>query len=240
MARTRAEVEDKACIAVATSDGVENRWWQITQPVPSVAFSLRGRIGAALGPGVADVMMREFSRAIDPQAEEDLEADAQTVGDAMALRAFRNARAGRSVTSAAAFVTTPGRVPKAAEVAGVLLTVATFIARYTGARIDAPLLLGVHERNTERDGDSLGFKWTGPSLLHRLLLDSRLTFGGTAEKWRTPSGVKGEDHPGADLADAVNRGSVGGFVGALDDLSTGPDELTLLVAWALLHLWRPF
>jgi len=235
----RHEVEDEVRIAVQVGHGtVERRWWRIVQPPPSVAFSLRGRIGAALGP-VVDIAMREFSRAVDPQAEEDLEADVQTVGDAAALRAFRNARAGKSVTSAAALVG-PGVQAKAGDVAGVLLTVATFIGRHTGARIDAPTLLGVHERNTANDADSLGFKWPGPSLLHRLLLDSRLTFGGTAEKWRTPSGVVGDDHPGLALADAVNRGSVGGFVAALDDLVAGPDELTLLYAWALLHLWRPF
>jgi hypothetical protein len=34
-----------------------------TQPVPSVAFALRGRIGAAIGDTV-DVAMREFSRSI--------------------------------------------------------------------------------------------------------------------------------------------------------------------------------
>src|SRR5690348_15207574 len=117
MARTRAEVEDKACIAVETAAGFENRWWRITQPVPSVAFSLRGRIGAALGAGVADVMMREFSRAVDPQAEADLEADGQTVGDAMALRVFRNARAGESIETAAAFAS-PGHKASAGDVAG--------------------------------------------------------------------------------------------------------------------------
>lgn len=235
----RAEVEDEVRIAVQVSHReVERRWWRIVQPPPSVAFSLRGRIGAALGP-VVDIAMREFSRVVDPQAEEDLEADVQMLGDAGALRAFRNARSGHSVTSAAALVG-PGVQAKAGDVAGVLLTVATFLGRHTGARIDAPTLLGVHERNTANDADALGFKWPGPSLLHRLLLDSRLQFGGTADKWRTPSGVAGENHPGAALADAVNRGSVGGFVSALDDLVAGPDELTLLYAWALLHLWRPF
>ena len=156
MARTRAEVEDKVCIAVETANGLENRWWRITQPVPSVAFALRGRIGAAIGDTV-DVAMREFSRAVDPDAEEALEADAQTLGDAAALRAFRNARAGKSVVSAAAFVA-PGRTATAADVAGVLLTVATLVARHTGGRLDAVGLLGVHERNTANDADSLGFR----------------------------------------------------------------------------------
>ena len=146
MARTRAEVEDKVCIAVETANGVEHRWWRITQPVPSVAFALRGRIGAAIGDTV-DVAMREFSRAVDPDAEEALEADVQTLGDAAALRAFRNARAGRSIVSASALVA-PGRTATAADVAGVLLTVATFVARHTGGRLDAVGLLGVHERNT--------------------------------------------------------------------------------------------
>jgi len=235
----RREVEDTVRIAVQVSaDVTERRWWRIVQPPPSVAFSLRGRIGAAMGP-LVDVAMREFSRAVDPQAEADLEADAQTLGDAAALRAFRNARCGRSVTSAEALVA-PGVTASAADVAGVLTVVATFVARHTGSQIDAPVLLGVHERNTANDPDALGFRWPGPSLLHRLLLDSRLQHGGTAERWRTASGNAGEDHPGAALQEAVNRGSVGGFVAALDDLVTGPDELTLLYTWALLHLWRPF
>jgi hypothetical protein len=236
----RNEVEDSVRIAVEMPPRgeVERRWWRIVQPPPSVAFSLRGRIGAALGP-LVDVAMREFSRAVDPQAEEDLESDVQTMGDAMALRAFRNARCGRPIASAAALVG-QGVEAKAGDVAGVLTVVATFVARHTGSRIDAPVLLGVHERNTANDPDALGFKWPGPSLLHRLLLDSRLQFGGSGEKWRTPSGIAGENHPGAALADAVNRGSVGGFVAALDDLVAGPDELTLLYTWALLHLWRPF
>ena len=227
----RREVEDTVRIPVQVSrEVVERRWWRVVQPPPSVSFSLRGRIGAAFGP-LVDVAMREFSRVTDPDAEEALAADVATLGETAALRAFRRARSGEAIADG-------GR--PADEVATTLLAVATYVARATGGRIDGPLLLGTHERCTADDPDALGFRWPGPSLLHRLLLDSHLTYGGSGEKFRAPSGRAGEEHPGARLFDAVNRGSVGGFVGALDDLVTGPDELTLLVAWALLHLWRPF
>lgn len=227
----RDHVEDEVCLPVRVSaDKVESRWWRVVQPPPSVAFSLRGRIGAAMG-NLVDVAVREFSRAVDPEAEADLEADVQTVGDARALKTFRNARSGRSVRN--------GDLP-ADVVAGDLTAAAVFVARHTGTRLDGPTLLGVHERNTGRDGASLGFKWPGPSLLHRLLLDSRLTYGGAGERPYYPSGMKGEAHPGAALWEAVSDGSVGAFVNALDGVVTGPDELTLLYTWALLHLWRPF
>ncbi len=232
----RRDVEDEACLPVQVGWGegdterMEHRWWRITQPVPSVAFSLRGRIGAAMGP-LVDVAVREFVRVVDPDGEADVASDAASVGEARALQVFRRARSGRSVVNG----DLPGH-----DVAGDLLATAVYIARATGGRIDGPALLGVHERNTARDGSSLGFKWPGPSLLHRLLLDSRLTCGGSAKVARWPSGMAGEDHPGADLWTAVNEGSVGGFVHALDRLVTGPDELTLLYTWALLHLWRPF
>jgi len=237
----RQEIEDKVCLPVRVSaDVVERRWWSIVQPPPSVAFSLRGRIGAAMGPMV-DVAMRQFLMVVDPQAEEDLAADAAAMGDAVALRTFRRVRAGQDIVTAAALVEDKHKPHvTAGDVAGVLLHVASYIARASGGRIDGPILLGVHERNTANDGDSLGFKWPGPSLLHRLLLDSRLKYLGCAEKPRAPSGHAGEDHPGGALFAAVNRGSVGGFVAALDEVVTGPDELTLLYVWALLHLWRPF
>lgn len=227
----KREVEDEVRLPVQVGpDEVVDRWWRITQPPPSVAFSLRGRIGAAMGP-LVDVAVREFARAVDPQGEDDLAVDTASVGEARALQAFRRARSGRSVVNG----DLPGH-----DVAGDLLGSAVFIAQHTGTRLDGPALLGVHERNTGRDAASMAFRWPGPSLLHRLLLDSRLTYGGQAVQRRYPSGMEGEPHDGANLWRAVNEGSVGGFVAALDDLVTGPDELTLLYAWALLHLWRPF
>lgn len=232
MAKQRVELEDEVCLPVQVGpDKVLDRWWRITQPPPSVAFSLRGRIGAAMG-SLVDVAVREFARAVDPQGELDLESDVASVGEARALQAFRRARSGRSVTN--------GDLP-ADVVAGDLLACAIYVAQKTGVHLDGPALLGVHERNTGRDAASMGFRWPGPSLLHRLLLDSRLTYGGSYEKAaRWPSGMEGEDHDGAPLWKAVNEGSVGSFVNALDNLVTGPDELTLLYVWALLHLWRPF
>lgn len=235
----RREIDDQVRLPVRVSaDVVEGRWWSIVQPPPSVAFSLRSRIGAAMGPMV-DVGMRQFLMVVDPQAEDDLIADAAAMGDAVALQTFRRVRAGQGIVTAAALVE-GDRGLHAGDVAGVLLHVATYVARASGGRIDGPLLLGVHERNTPEAGDAFGFRWPGPSLLHRLLLDSRLKYLGCAERPRAPSGIAGEDHPGGPLFAAVNRGSVGGFIAALDDVVTGPDELTLLYVWALLHLWRPF
>lgn len=223
----REDVEDEVCLEIRTGvDTVEKRWWRIVQPVPSVAFSLRGRIGSALGTAV-DAAMRSLYAVTDPDGEEDIAATTATLGEAAALQAFRRARSGRSIAE-------PGE--RADVSAGRLLAVAGFVARSSGITLDAALLLGEHERHS----NAFGYKWAKPSLLHRLLLDSGLTFGGSAPRARYPSGRDGEDHPGAGLWRAYNTGSVGDFVREIDGLVSGPDELTLLVAWCLLHLWRPF
>ena len=223
----KRDVEDEVRIRVQTGDGEHSdRWWSIVQPPPSVAFSLRGRIGAALGTA-ADVAMRLMLRGIDEQAEADLEADGQTVGEAAAVRAFQRARSGRSIVDLG---------EDASAAAGRLMGVSSWAARVAGVSLDSALLLGEHERT----GEALGFKWRKPSLLHRLLLDSRLKYGGDAPKARWVTGRTGEEHDGAPLWAAVNSGGVGEFVTALDRVVASPDELTMLAAWALLHLWRPF
>lgn len=208
------------------ADDVRRRWWRIRQPPPSVAFTLRGRIGACLG-DATDWAVRNFLLVADPQGEADLEADVATVGEALALKTFARARAGRAVVDDG----------EAVEMASLRLSaVASAVAGRAGVDLNAALLLGEHER----EKDNMAFRWAKPSLLHRLLLDSSLTYGGDGPRPMYPGGRPGETHPGAGLWSAMNGGSVGEFVRHLDTVVSGPDELTLLCAWAVLHLWRPF
>ena len=224
----RPDVEDKIRLRVRVGpDQVQERWWRIEQPVPSVALALRGRIGAALGPAADEAVMLML-RSLEPQLDDDLLSDEATVGDALALATFRRARSGQGIAAPS---------EDADATAGRLLALATFIGRRTGAGLDSVLLLGEHER---QDGGRPGYRWTRPSLLYRLLMDSRLTFGGYAPRPLWPSGAPGDEAPGAALLKANLQGSVGEHTAALDNLVAGPDELLLLVAWALLHLWRPF
>jgi hypothetical protein len=225
----RRDIEDEICLSMrASADDVESRWWSISQPRPSIALTLRARIGAALGPA-ADAAMRSMYAVLDPGAEDDLEQDAATLGDAAALQTFRRARTGHCIVDIA-----EGETMDLA--AGRLLAVAAYVARASGQKLDAALLLGEHDRVA----DNLDYKWTKPSLLHRLLLDSGLKFGGSAKVARYPSGRPGDTAPGAGLFAAYNTGSITGFIREIDALVSGPDELLLLTVWALLHLWRPF
>lgn len=227
----RRDIEDEVCLTMRVgpcAEDIEARWWSISQPRPSIALTLRARIGAALGPA-ADAAMRSMYAILDPTAEDDLEQDAATVGDAAALQTFRRARSGHCIVDLA-----EGETMDLA--AGRLIAVAAWVARASGQRLDAALLLGEHDRVA----DNLDYKWTRPSLLHRLLLDSGLKFGGSAKAPYYPSGRPGDKSPGAPLFSAYNTGSITGFVKEIDELVSGPDELLLLTVWALLHLWRPF
>ena len=224
-----AHIEDEVCLSMRTGpETIEGRWWAIVQPRPSIALALRARIGAAIGPA-ADAALRSLYAVIDPDAEDDIASDTATVGEAAALQVFRRARSGKCLVDLGA-----GETMDIA--AGRLLAIASFIARSSGARLDAALLLGEHERVA----DNLDYRWAKPSLLHRLLLDSGLRFGGTAKKPRYASGMSGDEAPGAALFSAYNTGSITAFVKEIDALVSGPDELLLLTVWALLHLWRPF
>jgi len=228
----RPYIEDQICLSMRVGpspEDVERRWWKIEQPRPSIALALRARIGSALGPATDDAVMRSLYAVIDPDAEDDVAADTATVGEAAALQVFRRARSGKSLVALA-----EGETMDIA--AGRLLAIASFVARAAGQRLDAALLLGEHERVA----DNLEYRWAKPSLLHRLLLDSGLRFGGSAKAPRYPSGRPGDDSPGAALFAAWNGGSVTTFVREVDVLVSGPDELLLLTVWALLHLWRPF
>lgn len=221
--------EDTICIRVLTgTDRPTDRWWSIVQPPPSVALGLRGRIGAALG-SAADMAIGLMLRGIDEEGEADRQADVVTVGEAAALRACRRARSGQSIVDL-------GGTAGAGEAAVQLCRVASWAAGAAGIRLDSALLLGEHERTAE----AMGYRWARPALLHRLLLDSSLRYGGDGPTARWPTGRATDEHDGAGLWDALNRGSIGEFVRALDDVVTGPDELTMLTTWALLHLWRPF
>lgn len=226
----RPDIEDIICLQVRIGreeDAVQSRWWRIEQPPPSVALTLRGRIGAALGPA-ADYALLQMFRATDPDGAEDLEQDGATVGDALAMATFRAARSGQSVAVAG---------ETADQTAGRLLAVAAFITRKSGVGLDSALLLGEHDR---RENGQPGYRWPKPALLYRLLMDSKLTYGGSAARPRWPSGLPDDEAPGKDLFAAQARGSMGEHITALDAVVTGPDELLLLVTWALLHLWRPF
>jgi len=226
-----AHIEDEVCLTMRVGPGaedIERRWWSIVQPRPSIALALRARIGAALGPA-ADAALRSMYAVIDPDAEDDIAADTATVGEAAALQVFRRARSGKAIVDLA-----DGETMDIA--AGRLLAIASFVARAAGQRLDAALLLGEHERVA----DNLDYRWTKPSLLHRLLLDSGLRFGGAAKRPHYPGGRPGDTSPGAALFTACNTGSITAFVKEIDALVSGPDELLLLTVWALLHLWRPF
>lgn len=224
----RRDVEDTIRLRVRVSaDQVQDRHWRIEQPPPSVALTLRGRIGAALGPAADQAMLLMF-RNLDPESAEDLSQDEVTVGDALALATFRNARSGRGIA-------VPGE--DADAVAGRLLAVAAFVGRRAGVSLDSALLLGEQDR---RDRGEPGYRWARPALLYRLLMDSHITFGGTAPRPLWPSGMPTDESAGAALFCAHQQGSIGEHIAALDAVVAGPDELLLLVTWALLHLWRPF
>ena len=99
----RPDISDQICLVVPTGEGTsENRWWSITQPPPSVAFSLQGHIASALGPGVYDGildLLRKMAQREDSNEEEtrleDFIADREAVGEAAALRIYRRARLGK-------------------------------------------------------------------------------------------------------------------------------------------------
>lgn len=219
------------------------RWWFIHQPVPSVAFALQGRIAAALG-GAGEFAVRAFFA--DPDQEEDLRQDAQTMGEDLALRVLRRARSGRGLCEA----------HEMADSAARLWAVLRVASERGGGVMDAVSLLGDPERSPA------GPRWGRASLLHRLLLESGLRYDGDGQAplERPPDGpvqipnlldVQPEDRAAVlirveemqrrvALRDAVQSGSVTAFVAALDDVLVSPDEMALLSAWAVVHLVRPF
>lgn len=237
---------DQICLILPTPDGAERkRWWWITQPPPSVAFALQGRVAAALGAASGIALEGLF---LSPEQGEDFAADKATVGEALALRALRRSRAGVPIMALDAEEarggdpSTLGRRGAAAAAGRLWAVLGTATAR-AGGTMDSLLLLGEAER---RPGDA-AHRWTRPSLLHRLLLDSGLRHDGEgpAALKAPPPGPCAPDAPAelkarVALRDAVAAGGVTDFVAALDGCLASPDELALLCAWAVLHLWRPF
>jgi hypothetical protein len=224
------------------------RWWWIRQPPPSVAFALQARIAAAVGDAAQHALAAFFT---DDEQEADFKAERDTLGEALALRTLRRARAGKALFGAEDPVSCSDR----------LWAVLRFAQAKSGGTMDALTLMGEPERAPR----SPEYKWPRASLLHRVLLASELRFDGEGDQPRgplpagplvapePPTGGRGaqvayvdahrlymEDTGRAALRDAVSEGSVTAFVSALDAVACSPDEVALLCAWAVLHLWRPF
>lgn len=236
----RPDIEDRICLSVPkgpTDPEMERRWWSIRQPVPSVAFSLQGRLLAALGPGIVETIHRllatsgavtdPLNNAGNPSHLLDAKMTQETLGDAHALRVLRRARAGQCLVSEG----------EPLQEAGTRLrALLRWIAPRTGADLQAPLLLG----EAKRLKDNLVHGWERAALIHQLLLSSELTFLGSAEMGWEPSGMEDDTSPGGPLFRAMNQGSVTGFVTALDHILISAEELMLLSIWATVHLFRPF
>lgn len=237
----RPDIEDKICLSVPKPSDpteTENRWWTIRQPVPSVAFSLQGRLFAALGPGIVETINRLLATSetlVDPLVDsggngtrlQDAESTRLTLGDAEALKVLRRARTGRCLVDEGENVALAG---------SRLRTILGFLTPRTGANFQAPLLLG----EARRVKDNMEHTWEKPALVHQLLLASELTYGGNGDGHWQPSGLEGDESPGCALWHALNHGSVNGFIRSLDEILSGPEELMLLSIWAGIHLFRPF
>lgn len=217
----------------ADEAGNLRRWWYIEQPRPSVAFALQAKVFAAAG-GALDFFLAAFSA--HPDDAEDFAADKVTVGEALALETLRRARSGKALWDAESMV------PCATRLWAVLHAA---MKRQGSQRLDALLLVGDAER--VQGGTPDDYRWTRPSLLHRLLLDCRIRYDGCGPKPKDalpavlpPGSQDPEVLQRVALRDAVAVGGIGKFVEALDDIVVSADELALLSAWAVLHLLRPF
>ena len=206
----RPDIEDEICLSVPTDpDSTELRWWSIRQPPPSVAFALQAQMLSALGAKVGEAVMALLrlspasmgSDELNDEGEslvvQDIRADTETLGEAHALKVFRNARQGKNLVQ-------PG---ESLEVAGDRLRSCLYlISRHVGVEMSSAKLVG----DPSRVKDNLAFTWASPALIHRLLLSSELRFGGTAKKPQYPSGLEDKPTPQTMLSKAVNEGSVNG------------------------------
>jgi hypothetical protein len=210
------------------------RWWSITQPPPTVAFALQGRLASALGAAGSFAVDALFA---SPEQAEDFDAERELLGDALAMRTIRRSRAGESIAALTADDVRRGQAR--------LWAVLRAAAARAGGGLDALLLVG----EPGREAGQPAYRWQRPSLLHALLMYSSLQFDGEGDGPRTVP----VDHEKLDertatpevklagkLRSAVVDGSLSRFVGALDDMLCSPDELWLLSTWAALHLIRPF
>jgi hypothetical protein len=233
----RHDIEDEVCLRVPVAGAEdETRWWSITQPPPSVAFALQASIADALG-GAADMAIRLMLRVMDPETEAAVDATEKTLGESAALAVFRNARSGQALCPEfVEYTDGTKRESYINDATDRLRSVLAFVGGNLGVRLSAARLVGV----PERDKDNMAFRWREPALLHQLLLYSGLRFGGTGKRPAYSAGKHDATHPGTALYDATNTGNVSKFMGALDGIVASPDELGLLCAWAVVHLWRPF
>lgn len=227
------------------------RHWWIQQPPPSVAMALQARVAAACGDAATHVLASFFA---DEEQGADFEANKRTMGEALALQTLRRARSGKALFNLEDGIACTER----------LWAVVRYAQVKSGGGLDALTLIGMPERVPR----SAAFRWTSPSLLHALLLASSLRYDGEVPEGEgplpaladgpvqapAPAGASpesraayavawrrySEDVKRAKLRDAVSEGSVSAFVAALDEVVCCPDELLLLSAWAVLHLWRPF
>lgn len=244
----RADIDDQLCVRLPGRNGVPRfRWWWIRQPPPTVAFALQARLSAALGPA-SDAAVHLALRLLDPVAEEDLEASVGATGEALALRAWRRARAGQGVSD--------GRGGEDIVAAGDRLrAVLAFVASHVGlgGALDAAGLVGEFEREKVGGAGGQGVsggaggnapgshRWTRHGLLHVLLHESKCRWQGDGEAPRKGSwATDADDSPGRRLAMAAEGHALGTYAAALDAVLVSPEELALLSAWAALHLYRPF
>jgi hypothetical protein len=211
------------------------RWWSIRQPGPVEAFTLQGKIAAAVGDAGAAAIEALF---LSPDQHDDVAGDAALFGEALAMHTLRRSRAGRPIMD----------LQDRGDVLGAqdrLWAVLAFAGKRAGGKggMDVATLLGTIDR--DREGNE---RWTSPSLLIRLLLASELQFDGEAETGPRPTAVDlaklgprdGDQKAAGELRQAVVERSAAAFARALDVVLASPDELALLAAWAVLHLYRPF
>lgn len=236
----RNDIEDQICLSIPVGiDEVQNRWWKLEQPPPSVAFSLRGHLLAALGPNTINAIQRWLEASEKnlqdtyedpPQVIEDFKSNILTTNETIAASIFRKTRMGQCLVAEG---------ENLGEATTRLMAVLSAISKTFDLQLNAPTLVG----ESERHADNVAIhRWPKPSLLHRLLLSSKINFGGTGKTPVYPSGrdVPGGNDPGGPLCKAVAAGSISGFINALDDILVSADELAMLSAWAVVHLFRPF
>lgn len=230
------DIEDRLCLTIPTGPNTnQKRWWSIRQPRPSFALSFQGRLTAAFGPGVFGAIHELLVKAAnDSQKTDDggervreYHAVKEALGDEHALASLRRARAGGClVAEGESMVLSATR----------LRALIHLMSRKFGVNLNAIVLFGEVERKEE----NMDSYWAKPSLIHQLLIHSELTFEGTGDEHSPPSGMETDDSPGAKLWKALNYGRTEEYIRELDDLLVSAEELAMLSAWAVLHLYRPF
>ena len=148
------------------------RHWWIMQPPPTVALALQLKVAAACGDAARWVLEAFFT---SPEQAEDFAAERDTMGEALALQTLRRARAGQALFSGEDGIFCTSR----------LWAVLRMAQARSGGTMDALTLLGEPERVPK----SQDYRWTRPSLLHRVLLASGLRFDGEVGEHEPPAGA---------------------------------------------------